>query len=58
MASLTGSKRGKGKSTEAFEFAVSLQLWVSRVQNLLKLLEVCISCSFESWLKHSDICGS
>ncbi|AWG83595.1 unknow [Vibrio parahaemolyticus] len=35
MAGLNGSKRGKGKSTEAFEFAVSLQLWVSRVQNLL-----------------------
>ncbi len=28
MVSLTGSKCGKGKSTEAFEFAVSLQLWV------------------------------
>ncbi|CAK4074050.1 hypothetical protein VDT1_3179 [Vibrio sp. 16] len=28
-------KRGEGKSTEVFEFAISLQLWVSRVQNLL-----------------------
>ncbi|TOF50800.1 hypothetical protein CGJ22_21605 [Vibrio parahaemolyticus] len=31
---LTGSKCGKGKLIEAFEFAVSSQLWVSRVQNL------------------------
>ncbi|KAB0317219.1 hypothetical protein F6W79_19735 [Vibrio diabolicus] len=35
VVSLTGSKCGKGKSIETFEIAVSSQLWVSRVQNLL-----------------------
>ncbi|HAS6177092.1 TPA: hypothetical protein I7155_22270 [Vibrio vulnificus] len=33
VASLTGSKCGKGKSIEAFDCAASLSLWHFRVQN-------------------------
>ncbi len=51
-------KCGKDKLIEAFEFAVSLQLWFFRAQNLFLLLKVCIQWLLESWLKHSDICGS
>ncbi|ANN26467.1 hypothetical protein FORC17_1404 [Vibrio vulnificus] len=35
MASLIGSKCGKGKLIEVFVLALSLQLWVSQVQKLL-----------------------
>ncbi len=35
MVSLTGSKCGKGKSIEVSEFAVGLQFWFFRAQNLL-----------------------
>ncbi|TOD34870.1 hypothetical protein CGJ65_24105 [Vibrio parahaemolyticus] len=34
VVSLTGSKCGKGKLIEVFILALSLQLWVSQVQNL------------------------
>ncbi|EGQ9499222.1 hypothetical protein FWP29_25060 [Vibrio parahaemolyticus] len=35
VVNFTDLKCGKGKSIEAFEFAVSLHLWAFRVQNLL-----------------------
>ncbi|QMV37047.1 hypothetical protein F6X00_12215 [Vibrio vulnificus] len=34
-ASYDGSKCGKSKSIEAFDFATSLSIWHFRVQNLL-----------------------
>ncbi|HAS6396386.1 TPA: hypothetical protein I7253_22410 [Vibrio vulnificus] len=35
VVSFTGSKCGKGKSIEAFDYAASLSLWHFRVQNPL-----------------------